>query len=437
MSGTATSDAIESPPGPQEEGPPGRGRGPLSSSRKSAAAVRSPVPKESGVGREVAGSKKTTRLVGVRIPDSGMIYRFVSTLRELRPGDAVFLLGKEEESIGWVQFVTDLDGRELLQERVFTGVFDRILRPLTGAERTFMESRELLEQQAKRVCHTLIRELQLPMRLSRVQYLVAGGKLLVFFTAEGRVDFRELVRVLGSRLKVRVEMRHIGVRDEAKLLGGVGLCGREFCCTSHLKRFHPVSVRMAKNQDLSLNPEGISGSCGRLLCCLAYENSTYQALREGMPRLKQLVHSVDGREGLVQAVHPLMGTVEFQMADGSRVCCARCDLRHNTGLPGEGAQGEPSDDPIDEEDPVAVSGGDAAPMAGVDAGRPPQPRRERSREVARQRSAPARAEEKTVAPPVTPSVMGLTSDPVAPSPARKRRRRRRSSATTPSESSTP
>ncbi|MBF0460228.1 MAG: hypothetical protein HQL87_02415 [Magnetococcales bacterium] len=310
--------------------------------RKSVAAVKVHPAKEA------SGAKKVNKLVGVRVPSAGMVYRFVSTLREIQVGDAVLLQDQEEETVGWVVFVVEGQAGELFQDRLFPGGFEKIIRVLSENERDFLHAREGLEHQARKVCREKIRELQLPMRLSKVHYLPGGGKVVVYFTAESRVDFRELVRLLGSQLKVRVEMRHIGVRDETKLLGGIGLCGHEFCCRSYLERFHPVSVRMAKNQELSLNPEGISGTCGRLLCCLEYENATYQALREGLPRLKQSVQALDGREGVVQAVHPLMGTVDVQLGDGSRACFGQCDLCGGgekggvvpeEGLPEEGAAG--------------------------------------------------------------------------------------------------
>ncbi|WP_130469868.1 PSP1 domain-containing protein [Candidatus Magnetaquicoccus inordinatus] len=292
--------------------------------------------KHSGQGRSARGEgqpnkeggpqRKTAKLVGVRVDSSGMVYRFLSTLREIKSGDLVYLHGKEEEILAQVLFVVEAQPGDNLQERLYTGSFDKIGRILSASEKQFVAEKSSLEQKAKQLCRKYMQDLQLEMRLSHIHYQPGGNRIIVYFTAENRVDFRELVRLLGTQLKVRVEMRHIGVRDETKLLGGMGLCGQPFCCASYLKRFHPVSVRMAKNQELSLNPEGISGTCGRLLCCLEYENSTYQALREGMPRLKQMVQTNDGREGVVQAIHPLTETVDLQLADGNRLCVARCDL---------------------------------------------------------------------------------------------------------------
>jgi cell fate regulator YaaT (PSP1 superfamily) len=327
-----------------------------------------------------------------------MVYRFLSSLKEIKIADLVYLQGKEEEVLGEVLYVVEAQPGDNVQERLYTGSFDKIGRILSEAERQFVADKAELELRAKQICREKINELQLDMRLSHVHYQPGGGRIIVYFTAENRVDFRELVRLLGTQLKVRVEMRHIGVRDEAKLLGGIGLCGHAFCCTTYLKRFHPVSVRMAKNQDLSLNPEGISGTCGRLLCCLEYENSTYQTLREGMPRLKQVVQTQDGREGTVQAIHPLNETVDLILSDGNRLCVSRCDLCLKAQQPPPGGaeegnlppdeaglpDGAPADGPLQTEHgprPVAAKGG---------AQRPNQAKRELQRGE-RTRGRPERA----------------------------------------------
>ncbi|MBF0160681.1 MAG: hypothetical protein HQL88_00200 [Magnetococcales bacterium] len=414
---------------------------------KASTSGKATAPRESTSAKEGGGGRKTSRLVGVRVAETGMVYRFLSAVREIKVGDAVLLLGstEEEEAVGLVVFVLETRGEEsAVHEPAFTGGFAKIARVLSDAERRFLDpdnetdGRVVLEARARKFCRAKIQELQLPMRLSRVHYLAGGNRVLISFTAENRVDFRELVRILGSHLKVRVEMRHIGVRDESKLLGGLGLCGREFCCTAHLHRFHPVSVRMAKNQDLSLNPEGISGVCGRLLCCLEYENGTYQALREGLPKLKQTVQTLDGRQGVVCAVHPLTGTVEMQLADGSRACCARCDLHVGEG--------------------ESFSSAPSLPDAG---GEPPLEEAAPRQEARPSRSAQGRSRDSRPAPPVArgggerpeanrargmvdpePTPEPVKAQPMAGSgpasaaegtegqavPARKRRRRRRASA---------
>ncbi|MBF0099229.1 MAG: hypothetical protein HQM05_18060, partial [Magnetococcales bacterium] len=273
-------EPLSIPPFPTEaEGPAGPGQNALEEALPPPTAPRkvphSRPPRDGHHHKENGAARRNNKLVGVRVTSSGMVYRFLSTLKELKNGDLVYLHGKEEEVLGEVLYVVEAQPGDNLQERLYTGSFDKIGRILSEAERQFVADKEALERRAKQLCREKIEELQLDMRLSHVHYQPGGGRIVVYFTAENRVDFRELVRLLGTQLKVRVEMRHIGVRDETKLLGGLGLCGNAFCCTTYLKRFHPVSVRMAKNQELSLNPEGISGTCGRLLCCLEYENSTY------------------------------------------------------------------------------------------------------------------------------------------------------------------
>jgi cell fate regulator YaaT (PSP1 superfamily) len=145
------------------------------------------------------------------------------------------------------------------------------VRRATADDRTTRERQQRREEEARRTALVLIRQLKLPMKLSRVEQVFDGGRLIFYFTAEGRIDFRELVRLLAAEFRTRIEMRQIGVRDEARMIGGYGSCGRPLCCTTWLQAFDPVSIRMAKQQDLALNPSKLSGLCGRLKCCLRYE----------------------------------------------------------------------------------------------------------------------------------------------------------------------
>ena len=274
------------------------------------------------------------RLVGVRTPDSCMIYRLVSSIPTIRADDQVLLHSKDGEVVGRVVFVSSEQMETVPTERLHTGRFTRIIRIANDKDLEFFNTREEKERQAKLFCRQKIREMKLPMKLSRVNCL-PGGKGVFHFTAETRVDFRDLVKVLGSHLKMRVEMHHVGVRDETRLLGGVGPCGKTFCCSQYLKRFHPVSVRMAKNQGLSLNPEGISGVCGRLLCCLAYENNVYQEILTRLPKPKSRLWTQDGREGTAKTIHILAERVEMQFGDGTREQFSACDLCRSKpeGLP--------------------------------------------------------------------------------------------------------
>lgn len=164
------------------------------------------------------------------------------------------------------------------------------------------------EREAVTICRRKSREYNLDIKIARCEYNFTGGRLLVYFSAENRVDFRVLVRELARIFRTRVEMRQIGIRDEAKLLDGVGKCGRQLCCTSWLREFTPVSIRMAKNQQLPLNPDEISGVCGRLLCCLSYEDATYKEQNKKMPKLGAEVVTPQGI-GRVRHIHPLKETV--------------------------------------------------------------------------------------------------------------------------------
>ena len=307
---------------------------------------------------------KMGRLIGIKIQNSGMVYRFFNTARHIKVDDVVLLFVNEEEIIGSVVYVTEEGTKESFEKRIFVGGFDpksisnEGIRVLSENEKKFFDLREERERQARIFCREKIREMQLPMKISKVNYVLIGNKAVFYFTAENRVDFRELVRILGGHLKVRVEMRHIGVRDETKVLGGMGVCGNEFCCSKYLTKFHPVSVRMAKNQELSLNPDGISGACGRLLCCLEYENATYQILRGGLPKIKKPVQTLDGREGTVYAVYPLREAVGVQFGDGSRACVSQCDLCAKGAAPHQPTSAvvdHPKEYPKDK--PVALSGG--------------------------------------------------------------------------------
>ncbi|MDD5127645.1 MAG: regulatory iron-sulfur-containing complex subunit RicT, partial [Dehalococcoidales bacterium] len=193
---------------------------------------------------------------------------------------------------------------------------DEPLRPvLRKAEPDDIVRIKELEDKAKEAlveCGKLIRELQLPMKLITADYNLEGNRVTFLFSAEERVDFRELVRQLNSQLKVRVELRQVGSRDEAKLIGGYGRCGRNLCCASFLDEFTPVSIRMAKDQDLPLNPMKISGICGRLMCCLAYENEQYRAMKQKMPRNGTRVNTKMG-EATVVGSNPIKETVMVEL----------------------------------------------------------------------------------------------------------------------------
>ena len=189
-----------------------------------------------------------------------------------------------------------------------------------------------LEQQAFRLCRRQIEKLGLPMHLVRVERFFNGSKIIFYFTAESRVDFRELVKVLVQEFRTRVEMRQIGVRHETQMTGGLGACGRELCCTSFLNKFDSVSIKMAKAQDLPLNPAKISGLCNRLLCCLTYEYETYKTMKKGMPRVGRQIQ-LEGKTYLITRQIPLLGKVAALASDGEERMLAEEEWRAADPIP--------------------------------------------------------------------------------------------------------
>ena len=192
----------------------------------------------------------------------------------------------------------------------------RVLRAATEEDKKTVEENQRLEKEAFAICEKKIRAHQLEMKLVEVEYTFDRGKILFYFTADGRVDFRELVKDLASVFRTRIELRQIGVRDEAKMLGGLGVCGCPLCCATFLDDFAPVSINMAKDQGLSLNPSKISGSCGRLMCCLKYENEAYQDLLRTTPPVDSLVETPNG-QGVVTEISLLRGFCKVRLEDSN------------------------------------------------------------------------------------------------------------------------
>ena len=214
-------------------------------------------------------------VVGVRYREGCKVYNFDAGEMPLEPGDIVIVDSEQGMGVAVV-------ASELRQEE--RGPNDKplkkVLRKATEDDSRRIEKNRAMEQEAFRVCQQKILEREMIMKLVRVEWAFDNSKATFYFTADGRVDFRDLVKDLAHRFKIRIEMRQIGVRDEAKMIGGFGPCGRELCCSSFLKDFEPVSIRMAKRQDLVLNPAKISGICGRLMCCLGYEYSFYDEAKK-------------------------------------------------------------------------------------------------------------------------------------------------------------
>ncbi|MCM1565118.1 MAG: stage 0 sporulation family protein [Dehalobacter sp. 4CP] len=211
------------------------------------------------------------KVVGIRFKKAGKIYYFLPGSLDIKPNDGVIV-----ETVRGMEYGKAVISLKEISEEEVVSPLKEVLRLATPEDEEIYQNNEKKEKEAFQICLRKIHAHQLPMKLIDVEYTFDGNKIIFSFTAEGRVDFRELVKDLASVFRTRIELRQIGVRDEAKMLGGLGSCGRELCCSSFLGDFEPVSIRMAKDQNLSLNPTKISGICGRLMCCLKYENSCYE-----------------------------------------------------------------------------------------------------------------------------------------------------------------
>ncbi|MFH2125141.1 MAG: stage 0 sporulation family protein [Pseudomonadota bacterium] len=237
------------------------------------------------------------KVVGVRFSRGSKIYDFDAGLFVLKPGD--FVIVDTEAGLALGEVTRGPRAQPDPPEGSEAPELKQVFRLATPEDLEQQTQNTVLEKEAYRYCQERIAARKLDMNLVKVECLFDRTKMIFFFTAEGRLDFRELVRDMVGRLRTRVEMRQIGVRHEAKLLGGLGSCGREICCATFLKDFEPVSVKMAKEQNLSLNPTKISGLCGRLMCCLTYEFETYKALKKDLPKLGKRLTLADGREAKV------------------------------------------------------------------------------------------------------------------------------------------
>lgn len=249
------------------------------------------------------------KVIGIRFKPVGKIYFFA-------PGDITFKSGDHaivETSRGLECCYVAEGNHEVLPEQVKEPL-KNVVRKATAEDLKRKENNRRREEEAYKICAQKIEEHKLDMNLVDVECGFDTGNLLFYFTADGRVDFRELVKDLAGVFRTRIELRQIGVRDEAKMVGGVGICGRTLCCNGYLDSFVPVSIKMAKEQGLSLNPTKISGSCGRLMCCLKYEQDAYDALLKTMPKQGALVETSDGSKGTVEKVALLrqIVTVKFE-----------------------------------------------------------------------------------------------------------------------------
>ncbi|HWN71087.1 MAG TPA: regulatory iron-sulfur-containing complex subunit RicT, partial [Haliangium sp.] len=248
-------------------------------------------------------------VVGIKFASAGRIYLYDAGDELYARGEEVVVESERGPRTGTVAVtaVRKLHGR---------GELKPVLRRPSTHDRRNAEKNEQRCQEALKIVRDIVRDLALPMKVFRTEYGQSGKKATIYFTSEDRVDFRDLVRDLSKHLHCRVEMRQTGVRDEAKQVGGIGSCGRELCCTTWLPEFVPVSIKMAKDQGLVLNPTKVSGQCGRLKCCLVYEQETYAALRKGLPKLGKRVLTEEGDEGRVVEVDVLRQRVRVALAPG-------------------------------------------------------------------------------------------------------------------------
>lgn len=265
-------------------------------------------------------------IVGIRFKRAGRIYYFDPTGVELKVNDQVVVKTTRGLELGYVVIAPT----QVLDSEVSKPV-KSVVRKATPDDIKRAHELEIKSREALAKCGEMIDELNLPMKLLTAEYDLSGNRLTFFFSAEERVDFRELVRRLNSYFKVRVELRQVGSRDEAKLIGGFGRCGRPLCCMSFLDEFTSISIKMAKEQNLPLNPLKISGMCGRLMCCLAYENEFYHAMKEKMPKEGQRVSTHMG-EAKVVGNNPLKGTVLVELESGAVVELALSEITAETKL---------------------------------------------------------------------------------------------------------
>ncbi len=245
------------------------------------------------------------KVIGVRFRNAGKIYYFSPGKYEIAMGDRVIVETARGIEYGYVVL-----GCKEIEEKNVVQPLKSVIRLATIEDTTKEETNRKKEKEAQGVCLEKIRKHNLEMKLIDVEYTFDNNKILFYFTADGRIDFRELVKDLAAIFKTRIELRQVGVRDETKIVGGIGVCGRALCCHSYLSEFIPVSIKMAKEQNLSLNPTKISGVCGRLMCCLKYEEETYEHLNSKLPNVGDYVTTSDGLKGEVQSVSVLRQQVK-------------------------------------------------------------------------------------------------------------------------------
>ncbi len=371
-----------------------------------------------------------TRIVGISFRNSKKLYNFDPGELDLHDGDQVIVETENGLACGTVS-----GGLQQVSSDYLKKPLKRVVRKVTEEDAILLRGHRELEAKAARYCIERVEARKLQMKLVDVEYLFGGSKVIFYFTADGRIDFRELVKDLATRLRTRIEMRQIGVRDEAKMLGGYGTCGREFCCCSYIQEFVPVSIKMAKQQDLTLNPSKISGVCGRLMCCLSYENSTYECFKKGLPKPGKSIMTPEGPVKVFS--HNVMrGTVTVHLPRGKNVELSESEMsRLRKGLPLESMPGREERPP--ETAPVARTEdarSDGPPGAGPGPkprrkpGGPPKPARPPEAAAAEEPDRGGkqkRGVEKEGLVSRIKKIAGGEQEPEAPEAAKRRRRRRR------------
>jgi cell fate regulator YaaT (PSP1 superfamily) len=275
-----------------------------------------------------------TEIISIRFNEFGKAYFFDPAGHTISKGDMVVV-----ETAKGLEYGECVRGNHRVKDDAVIQPLRPVVRIATDADNKNVELGKEKEKEAFAFCQKKIEELGLEMKLVSVEYGFEGSKILFFFTSDGRVDFRELVKDLAGMFRARIELRQIGVRDEAKMLGGLGVCGKQFCCSQFLTEFHPVSIKMAKTQGLSLNPAKISGACGRLMCCLKYEEVAYEELVKKAPKIGAFVETPYGK-GSVTNVNILRGNAKVRLEDGGDTTLKTFTFEDLDVLGGKGRRAE-------------------------------------------------------------------------------------------------
>lgn len=265
-----------------------------------------------------------TKVVSVRFSDTGKMYYFDPKGFDIKNGQEIIV-----ETANGLEFGKASTGVKLVEDDEVVSPLKPVIRIATDEDRKKVEENKRKEKEAFEICNQKIQKHNLEMNLTNAEYSFDCSKVIFYFTADGRIDFRELVKDLASTLHTRIELRQIGVRDESKMLGGLGICGRPFCCSTFLDGFHSVTIKMAKDQGLSLAPGKISGTCGRLMCCLKYEQNSYEYLHKITPKVGTVVDCRHGRGTVVDSAI-LTGKLKIQLdntPDGLPVIVNREEVR--------------------------------------------------------------------------------------------------------------